>query len=166
MHVRGKSYRYTALFPDGRKQVLLDVPKYDFNWQNEYRLEEKMAIPAGTQILGEAVFDNSDENLNNPDPNQWVTFGEQTWEEMMIGYFHVAVPLDRETLKAKVSVLPEANPQRRRPSAREIFGRLDRDQNGKLTKDEIPERFRPLVTTLDSNNDGIITEEEFKLPNF
>lgn len=166
MHVRGKSYRYTALFPDGRKQVLLDVPKYDFNWQNEYRLEEKMAIPAGTQILGEAVFDNSDENLNNPDPNQWVTFGEQTWEEMMIGYFHVAVPLDRETLKAKVSVLPEATPQRRRPSAREMFGRLDRDQNGKLTKDEIPERFRPLATTLDANNDGIITEEEFKLPNF
>lgn len=166
MHVRGKSYRYTALFPDGRKQVLLDVPRYDFNWQNEYRLEEKLAIPAGTQILGEAVFDNSEENLNNPDPNQWVTFGEQTWEEMMIGYFHVAVPLERDTLKAKVSVLPEPIQQRRRPSAKEMFGRLDRDQNGKLTKDEIPERFRPLATTLDANNDGVITEEEFKLPNF
>ncbi|MFO0940268.1 MAG: redoxin domain-containing protein [Pirellulales bacterium] len=166
MHVRGKSYRYTAIFPDGRRQVLLDVPRYDFNWQNEYRLEEKLPIPAGTQILGEAVFDNSDENLNNPDPNQWVTFGEQTWEEMMIGYFHVAVPLDRDTLKAKVSVLPEPIPQRRRPSAKEMFGRMDRDQNGKLTKDEIPDRFRPLATTLDANNDGVITEEEFKLPNF
>lgn len=165
MHVRGKSFRYTALFPDGSKKILLDVPKYDFNWQTEYRLQESLALPEGTRIFGEATFDNSDQNLNNPDPNATVSFGEQTWEEMMIGYFHVAVPLDPETRKAKASALPEPR-QRRSPSSREIFDRLDRNKDGKLSKDEIPERFRLLMGPLDANNDGVIGMEEFKLPNF
>jgi peroxiredoxin len=165
MHVRGKSFRYTALFPDGKKQILLDVPEYDFNWQTDYQLEEKMPLPEGTKIYGEAVFDNSSQNLNNPNPNSSVTFGEQTWEEMMIGYFHVAVPLDPETRKPKVTVLPESR-QSRRPSAKDIFARLDLNKDGKLSKDEIPERFRPLTGPLDANNDGEISSEEFKLPNF
>ena len=165
MHVRGKSFRYTAIFPNGKKQILLDVPRYDFNWQNEYRLSEDLAIPAGTQILGEAVFDNSEDNLNNPDPNQWVSFGEQTWEEMMIGYFHVAVPLDPQTRKAKVNVLGDSQPPRRRQqSPKEVFARLDKNQDGKLSKDEIPERFRPMISTLDQDKDGEISEGEFKLP--
>lgn len=164
MHVRGKSFRYTAVFPDGKKKTLLDVPRYDFNWQNDYRLAERMPLPAGTQIVGEAVFDNSDENLNNPDSSQWVTFGEQTWEEMMIGYFHVAVPLDPETHRAKVSVLPDTTSPRRQQSPKEIFARLDKDRNGTLSKEEIPERFRPLVATLDANGDGEISLDEFKLP--
>jgi hypothetical protein len=165
MHVRGKSFRYTALFPDGKKQILLDVPEYDFNWQTDYQLEKKMPLPEGTKIYGEAVFDNSTQNMNNPNPNSWVTFGEQTWEEMMIGYFHVAVPLDPETRKPKVTVLPESR-QSRRPSAKDIFARLDLNKDGKLSKDEIPERFRPLTGPLDANNDGEISSEEFKLPNF
>jgi len=92
MHVRGKSFRYTLVYPDKRREILLDVPHYDFNWQTEYRLKEKMALPKGTKIFCEAVFDNSAGNLNNPDPNSWVKWGDQTYEEMMIGYFHYAVP--------------------------------------------------------------------------
>lgn len=92
MHVRGKSFRYTLVYPDKRREILLDVPHYDFNWQTEYRLKEKMALPKGTKIFCEAVFDNSADNLNNPDPNSWVRWGDQTYEEMMIGYFHYAVP--------------------------------------------------------------------------
>ena len=91
MHVRGKSFRYTLVYPDKRREILLDVPNYDFNWQTEYRLKEKMALPKGTKIFCEAVFDNSADNLNNPDPNSWVKWGDQTYEEMMIGYFHYAV---------------------------------------------------------------------------
>lgn len=92
MHVRGKSFRYTLVLPDKSREVLLDVPQYDFNWQTEYRLAEKKILPKGSRIFCEAVFDNSENNLNNPDPKAWVTWGDQTYEEMMIGYFHYAIP--------------------------------------------------------------------------
>ena len=92
MHVRGKSFRYTLVNPDKSREILLDVPRYDFNWQTEYRLAEKRILPKGARIFCEAVFDNSENNLNNPNPKSWVTWGDQTYEEMMIGYFHYAVP--------------------------------------------------------------------------
>ena len=91
MHVRGKSFRYTLVNPDKSREILLDVPRYDFNWQTEYRLAEKKILPKGARIFCEAVFDNSEDNLNNPNPKSWVTWGDQTYEEMMIGYFHYAV---------------------------------------------------------------------------
>lgn len=91
MHVRGKSFRNTIVYPDKRREVVLDIPRYDFNWQTEYQLRESMKLPKGTKVFCEAVFDNSEENLNNPNPKAWVTWGDQTYEEMMIGYFHYAV---------------------------------------------------------------------------
>ncbi|MGI9518818.1 MAG: redoxin domain-containing protein [Pirellulaceae bacterium] len=96
MHLRGKAFRYTATFPDGEQEVLLDVPAYDFNWQNAYRLAEPMSIPSGTRFKCQAWFDNSSGNIANPDPTASVRWGDQTWEEMMIGYFNVAVPVDTE----------------------------------------------------------------------
>jgi peroxiredoxin len=92
MHVRGKAFRYTLVLPDKSREILLDVPRYDFNWQTEYRLSEKRTLPKGSRIFCEAAFDNSENNLNNPNPKAWVTWGDQTYEEMMIGYFHYAVP--------------------------------------------------------------------------
>jgi peroxiredoxin len=86
MHLRGKSFTYTALYPDGRIEILLSVPNYDFNWQNVYRLAEPKHIPKGTTVLCEAHYDNSAANLANPDPTQTVAWGEQTWDEMLIGY--------------------------------------------------------------------------------
>ncbi len=91
MHLRGKSFRYGAKFPDGSEEILLDVPRYDFNWQNAYLLPEPRLIPAGTRFQCVAHFDNSDGNLANPDATKSVRWGDQTWEEMMIGYFNVAV---------------------------------------------------------------------------
>ena len=90
MHLRGKSFRYVAHYPDGEDDVLLDVPNYDFNWQNRYVLSEPLTIPAGTVLECIATFDNSEDNLSNPDPSAEVYWGEQSWEEMMIGYFDVA----------------------------------------------------------------------------
>ena len=87
MHLRGKSFRYTAIYPDGKEEILLNVPNYDFNWQNGYALEEPKLMPAGTRLHCVAHFDNSEENLANPDPTKRVRWGDQTWEEMMIGYF-------------------------------------------------------------------------------
>lgn len=95
MHVRGKSFRYDAIFPDGRRQTLLDVPRWDFNWQMDYALTEPLTVPAKTVIECTAVYDNSKDNPANPDPSKWVTFGEQTWQEMLIGFFIAVEPLDR-----------------------------------------------------------------------
>jgi peroxiredoxin len=91
MHLRGKSFSYTAHYPDGREEILLDVPRYDFNWQNSYEYPEPKQMPAGTKIHCVAHFDNSERNLANPDPTKVVRWGDQTWEEMMIGYFDVAL---------------------------------------------------------------------------
>lgn len=91
MHVRGKSFKYTIMYPDRRREVVLDIPHYDFNWQTEYRLASPINVPAGTRMRCDAAFDNSDGNLNNPDSKAWVSWGDQTYEEMMIGYFHYAV---------------------------------------------------------------------------
>jgi peroxiredoxin len=90
MHLRGHSFEYQAVFPDGKKQVLLSVPRYDFGWQANYYFAEPLRVPAGTRIECTAHFDNSDKNPNNPDPRRWVAWGEQTWEEMMIGFVDYA----------------------------------------------------------------------------
>jgi hypothetical protein len=87
MHFRGKDFTYTAVYPDGRSEILLNVPKYDFNWQLTYVLEKPIALPKGTRLDCVAHFDNSTRNKYNPDPTREVRWGDQTWEEMMIGWF-------------------------------------------------------------------------------
>lgn len=87
MHLRGKAFRFEAVYPDKTQEVLLDVPKYDFNWQNFYILAEPKLMPEGTQIKLTAYYDNSPDNLANPDPTKTVAWGDQTWEEMMVGTF-------------------------------------------------------------------------------
>jgi peroxiredoxin len=91
MHLRGCSFRYTLQLPNGNEEILLDIPHYDFNWQNGYDLAEQRFIPAGSKIICDATFDNSAANLANPNPNASVRWGDQTWEEMMIGYFDMAL---------------------------------------------------------------------------
>ncbi len=85
-HVRGKDFEYVAEYPDGRKQRLLSVPQYDFNWQNTYRLKTPLHLPKGAWIRCTAHYDNSAANPANPDPAKSVGWGDQTWDEMMIGY--------------------------------------------------------------------------------
>ncbi len=87
MHVRGRDFKFTARYPDGQSEVLLNVPNYDFQWQHRYRFAQPKRIPAGTWIDCVAHFDNSSDNPGNPDPTKTVTWGDQTWEEMMIGFF-------------------------------------------------------------------------------
>jgi len=91
MHLRGKSFRFVANYPDGRKEVLLDVPRYDFNWQNTYALIEPKPLPAGTAVVCSATYDNSTNNLANPNPNAPVMWGDQTWQEMMVGSMAVSL---------------------------------------------------------------------------
>ena len=91
MHLRGRSMTFVAEYPDGRSEVLLDVPRYEFDWQNLYVLDRPKPMPEGTILHTEARFDNSADNPNNPDPRRAVTFGEQTWDEMHIGYLNFAL---------------------------------------------------------------------------
>jgi hypothetical protein len=84
-HFRGKSASFVAHYPDGRQEMLLNIPVYDFNWQSTYELAKPLTVPAGTRIVYTQVFDNSSQNKANPDPNKVVTWGEQTWEEMVFG---------------------------------------------------------------------------------
>jgi len=85
-HVRGKAAKMTAFYPDGRMEVLLNVPRYDFNWQNIYKFDKEKTIPKGTRFVWEMTWDNSPQNLANPDPTQAVKWGDQTFEEMGIGW--------------------------------------------------------------------------------
>ncbi len=91
MHLRGKSFEYNLLGPGGKIRTLLRIPHYDFYWQLSYRLAEPIALKAGVTLQAVATFDNSKNNPHNPDPDSAVTWGEQTWAEMMVGFFDVAV---------------------------------------------------------------------------
>jgi len=86
MHYRGKHMKYIAQYPDGSSEVLLSVPKYDFNWQFNYQLQEPVLLPAGTRLIAEGAMDNSDRNPYNPNPNMPVRFGLQTMHEMFFGF--------------------------------------------------------------------------------
>jgi peroxiredoxin len=90
MHLRGKDFTYKVVFPGGKEKVLLSVPTWDFNWQTNYELKEPLKMPAGTVIECTAHYDNSEGNPNNPDPKKRVRWGDQTWDEMMIGFVDYA----------------------------------------------------------------------------
>ena len=94
MHFRGKDMTYTLVYPDGRKEVVLSVPRYDFNWQLGYNTLVK--VPKGTKLHVDAHFDNSPNNKFNPNPNKTVYYGEMTWEEMMFPFFGVVVDKDAD----------------------------------------------------------------------
>ena len=85
-HLRGIAFAYELTYPDGEVEQLLSLPNYDFNWQLNYDLAQPKQVPAGTVMSATAWYDNSSENPANPDPEKWVRYGEQTFDEMMIGY--------------------------------------------------------------------------------
>ncbi len=87
MHFRGKRMAFTARYPDGSEELLLSVPAYSFNWQLSHELAEPLKVPAGTRIVATGAFDNSTQNPYNPDPSTEVNWGEQSWEEMFMGFY-------------------------------------------------------------------------------
>jgi hypothetical protein len=91
MHLRGKTFEYNIVEPHGRIRTLLRIPHYDFFWQLSYRFATPIPLKAGTILQAVATFDNSKNNPHNPNPDATVAWGEQTWAEMMVGFFDVAV---------------------------------------------------------------------------
>ncbi len=166
MHVRGKSFRFEAIWPEGseeRREILLDIPNYDFNWQNSYQLAEPIEIPQGFAIECIARYDNSEQNLVNPDPNAVVRWGDQTWDEMMIGFFEVAVP--RGYWESRQSRQPKepsaADKERAQKTADTLFERFDANRDGRIDRDELPSTFRIFAFhRYDWNDDRVITIEE------
>ena len=99
MHLRGKDMTYQVKYADGRSQIVLNVPHYDFNWQLGYQLAEPIKLPKGTNLIAAAHYDNSANNRFNPDPNQTVYYGDMTWEEMMGPFFGVLVDKNVDSKK-------------------------------------------------------------------
>lgn len=136
MHWRGKDYRYEVIYPDGRKETLLSVPRWDFNWQSVYQFAEPVKLPQGARLHAVAHWDNSRHNPYNPDPSKRVRFGLQTWDEMMVGWAaYVWERADNQADQPEKSVSP----------ADRFFERFDRNGDDLITADEIPEKLRPLL---------------------
>jgi hypothetical protein len=112
MHLRGAAFRYDLINPNGTRETLLDVPHYSANWQTAYRLTEPLLLPTGSQLHCVAYFDNSENNLNNPDSTRKVPWGLQANDEMMVGYFDIALPKGRKPPAPVRSAPPVARPSR------------------------------------------------------
>ena len=110
MHLRGKRFEYDIVHDDGSVEVLLRV-NYHFHWQLSYRLAEPRLLKAGTRLRAIAWYDNSKNNPHNPDPTKTVTWGDQTSDEMMVGFFDVAVPAGMDKWKFFERPKPPANPE-------------------------------------------------------
>lgn len=159
-HVRGKAFRYEAHYPNGHRQVLLNVPRYDFNWQSSYDFAESIHLPKGTAIYCQALFDNSAQNPNNPDPGVDVYWGKQTFDEMMIGYFDYIPSTGKYE---PVGGMEEV--QKARAILIRCFQVYDRNRDGKLSRNEFPNEemkrvFDTLIKRYDTNGDGMLGHDE------
>lgn len=154
MHLRGQSFRYDLTWPDGKTETLLNVPNYDFNWQTGYRLAEPLKVPAGSRMVAYAKYDNTPDNPANPNPRETVQWGDQSWEEMMIGYFDIAV--ERGTAAGRVMGVNLA----RIGNGKQLMQRLDKNGDGKLSRDEAGDRMKAVFDRVDTDQDGAISVEE------
>ena len=181
MHLRGKAARYEVLTDEG-SETLLDVPRYDFNWQLLYRLAEPRTFHRGDTIRFTGWFDNSTNNPANPEPNKTVRWGQQTEDEMHLGYVEYVVP--GATPGEPIAALRSGRSAGRRGGATSersngsdlrIAGQrikaamlvkalrdLDNNKDGQLDKSEVPTKHRRLFEALDANGDDVVTTEEVR----
>lgn len=113
MHLRGKDFQFTAVYPTGETQTLLKVPNYSFSWQLVYYPASDIVMPKGAKLHCVAHYDNSANNRFNPDPTKEVRYGDQSWEEMMFGFFEVAVDKDMDVSKLFVDHKKKSPPAQR-----------------------------------------------------
>jgi len=154
MHVRGKAAKYELVMPDGTRKLLLDVPRYDFNWQHTYRYAEPLVVPKNSRLEYTCWFDNSTGNKNNPDPKREVPWGPQTFDEMQLGYIeYYAAGKDDSTELVDESQAMDG-------MFENMFGQIDKNSDGFVTKDEFQ---NPAFGLLDKDRDGKLTKEEAKV---
>jgi peroxiredoxin len=166
MHLRGKSFRLFMKQKE-KSEILLDVPNYDFNWQHIYELSQPMKLDAIDSLEFTVKFDNSEENPFNPDPNEYVTWGDQTWEEMAIAFFEVAEPRKK---KAKAKQKPK---RQKKPTEAErkqrvdkfvaaFMKRFDKNKDGQVDLDEVPLAAQRYGRIRDRDGNGVIQREEIE----
>jgi hypothetical protein len=175
MHLRGKAARYEALTADGR-EMLLDVPHYDFNWQLFYRLAKPQTFRQGETIRFTGWFDNSENNPANPDPSKTVRWGEQTEDEMHLGYVEYVVPGAKpgdpiahmrqsrpgggQSKPADADALKIGGQTIKPATLVKTLRQLDRNTDGKLDLAEVPTKHQRLFDLLDANGDDVLTIAE------
>ncbi|QDT54275.1 thiol-disulfide oxidoreductase [Caulifigura coniformis] len=141
MHLRGKSFRLWSQKGDERS-VLLDVPRYDFNWQHVYAFAQPLPLDSIDKLEFTTTFDNSEANPVNPNPADHVTWGDQTWEEMAVAFFEIAVPRQRGKSADSGSTAQPADEQRRQSEieqfATDFFERFDANRDGQIVRSELP----------------------------
>lgn len=180
MHVRGKAFRYDVKYPDGKTETLLDIPRYDFNWQLQYRFAEPPLIPAGSTLHLTATYDNSDGNPANPDPGKNVRWGPQTFDEMMLGYVEYYVPNAGLASSGagegtRTGGVRQVIAERLRDTVVQVqFRRADADSDGHMTLGEArrafgdtgrykgrPELLERSFLLLDTDKSGRLSPDEF-----
>lgn len=159
MHLRGQAFEYEAEYPDGSRELLLRVPRYDFNWQTRYQLASPKRLPAGTVIHCKATFDNSARNLNNPDPTATVRWGDQSWEEMFLGYMDIMFPRLSQNDEKQLEMLRSFSG---RVQVEDVFRQIDKNGDGRISPEEA--KVLPILHNhfqyVDKNKDGSVDLKE------
>ena len=170
MHLRGKSFQIRTRQADA-ESIVLDVPHYDFNWQHTYEWSEPIALNEIDKLSFTATFDNSTNNPFNPNPSEYVMWGDQTWEEMAVAFFEVARPrsptrIETASLVSKTASdtnakEPAAPDAKAMAFADEFLSRFDANKDGVVITAEVTRIVRDYsFRTLDGNDDGKITRDE------
>lgn len=172
LHLRGKACKYEVTRSEGRTTTLLDIPRYDFNWQLLYRYFEPLPLKAGDALRFTAWFDNSDKNPANPDPTKTVRWGAQTFDEMHLGYVEYYIPHAKPGESTSLYGRRRAGPARggvRDGLGDAFFQRLDGDGDGTITRDEVrkalpdnPNAAGPVFDRLDTDKNGKLDKSEFE----
>jgi len=154
-HYRAYSSDLWIRYPDGREKLLLSLPRYDFNWQRTYTFAEPIKVPAGSKLIAHYVYDNSRRNPSNPDPKIQVSWGEQSFQEML--FTSLSFRWADETAQHRVNYDGEMNANR-------LMGMLDDNIDGKIEKAELKGRVGDMLgkyfEVLDKNHDGALDASE------
>src|SRR5690606_890874 len=150
-----------------KTQTLLRVPRYDFNWQHTYAFAEPVGLDEVDRLHFKATFDNSKANAFNPDPSEWVTWGDQTWEEMAVAFFEVAEPIEPSmTSKEERRPTPADEAERQRKIEAYVslvFKKLDADGDGEITESELSIVVRHWNRSdFDRDGDKVVTRSEVR----
>ncbi len=155
-HYRGRSSTFELEYPDGERETLLSVPAYDFNWQTPYVFDTPKAVPAGSKLIHKTIYDNSKQNFANPDSEKTVTWGLQSWDEMLYGAF---------VFRWVEETAAEPIHSSERFQAAQAVGFLDRDMDGGIQQSELTgrsiRRLAPAFAGFDANGNEAIEVEEF-----